>query len=80
MIAVCSLKEPIGFSTAGVDHPYGVLEVSKIANCGKAGKELDIPPNTITRPSEAEKEKKKKKKQELNNLKFNNTLNCNSCF
>ncbi len=53
MIAVCSLKGSIGFSTVGVDNSYGVLEVSKIANCGKAGTDLDIPPNTITRPSEA---------------------------
>ncbi len=68
MTAVCSLKFPIEFSTTGVDHTY---EVSKIANCGKAGKELDVPPNTITRPSEAEKEKENK----LINLKFK-TSNC----
>jgi len=60
MTAVCSLKEPMGFSTVGVDHSYGVLEVFKIANCGKAGMESDIPPNTITRPSKAKKKGKKK--------------------
>ncbi len=61
MTAVCSLKFPIEFSTTGVDHTYGALEVSKIAKCGKAGKELDKPPNTITRPSEAKKKKRKRK-------------------
>jgi hypothetical protein len=52
MIDVCPLRiNPIGFSTIGVDHSYGVFEVSKTDKCGKAGEESDIPPNTITRPS-----------------------------
>ena len=57
------LKHPIGFSTIGVDHSYGVFEVSKVDKCGKAGTEVDgfksfdTPPNTITRPSEATKSK-----------------------
>jgi hypothetical protein len=52
---VCPLKVkgPKGLSTVGVDHSYGVFEVSKIDNCGEAGNEFDIPPNTIIRPSEA---------------------------
>jgi hypothetical protein len=59
MVAVCPLKVkgPIGFSTVGVDHSYGVFEVSKIDNCGEAGKEFDVPPNNIIRPSEASKGK-----------------------
>ena len=64
MIAVCSLKEPIGFSTVGIDHLYDGLEVSKITNGGKAEMEfMDpvVPQNTITRPSEAKKKEKKKK-------------------
>ena len=57
MTATCPLKvkDPKGFSTVGVDHSYGVFEVSKIDNCGEAGTEFDIPPNTIIRPSEAKK-------------------------
>jgi hypothetical protein len=51
---VCPLKVPIGFSTIGVDHSYGIFEVSKTDKCGKAGTDFfDTPPNTITRPSEA---------------------------
>ena len=67
MTAVCPPRGSIGFSTVGVDHSYGVFEVSNIANCGEAGTELDIPPNTMTRPSEA------KKRTSL----YNNTSNCN---
>jgi hypothetical protein len=57
MIDVCSLriKDPIGFSTVGVDHSYGVFEVSKIDNSGEAGNEFDTPPNTITRSSVAKR-------------------------
>jgi hypothetical protein len=52
MTDVCPLRtNPIGFSTVGVDHSYGVFEVSKTDKCGKAGEKSDIPPNTITRPS-----------------------------
>jgi hypothetical protein len=59
MVAVCSIKVkgPKEFSIVGVDHSYGVFEVSKIDNCGEAGKEFDIPPNNIIRPSEAGKGK-----------------------
>ena len=60
MTAVCLLKEPIEFSTIGVDHSYGVLEVSKIANCGMAGRESNVPPKTMTRPSEAKKKEEKR--------------------
>ena len=56
MTAVWKIKEPIGFSNAGVDHSYSVLEVSKITNSGKAAeRDIPIPPNTITCPSEAKK-------------------------
>lgn len=54
MTDVCPLKAPIGFSTIGVNHSYGVFEIFKIDKCGKAGVDcFDTPPNTITRPSEA---------------------------
>ena len=57
MTAACSLKESMGFSTFGVDHSYGVFEVSRIDKCGKADTEFNIPPYTITRPSEAKRKK-----------------------
>lgn len=55
--AVCSLKAPIGSSSVSVTHWYGAFEVSNTANCGKAGTLFIIPPNKITRPSEAKKKK-----------------------
>jgi hypothetical protein len=59
MFAECPIKVkgPKGLSTVGVDHSYGVFDVSKIDNCGEAGKEFDIPPNNIIRPFEARKGK-----------------------
>ncbi len=55
MIEECppKVRGPKELSTAGVDHSYGIFEVSKIDNCGEAGNEFNTPPNKITRPSEA---------------------------